>query len=83
MEQFLQRCIDGLKSVRWIRDSKPGQFLIQVLAELQKVTWPSKEDVKTSTIVTLVMMVIMSMYMGGAQAVVELVYNQVKTLISG
>jgi preprotein translocase SecE subunit len=83
MEQFLQRCIDGLKRVRWIRDSKPGQFLILVLAELQKVTWPSKEDVKTSTIVTLVMMVIMSAYMGGAQALVELVYAQLKGLVSG
>lgn len=82
MEQFLQRCIDGLKSVRWIRDSRAGQFLILVLAELQKVTWPSRSDVKTSTIVTLVMMVIMSIYMGGAQTVVELIYNQVKSLIA-
>ena len=83
MEQFLQRCIDGLKHVKWIRDSRPGQFLILVLAELQKVTWPSKQDVKTSTIVTLVMMVIMSAYMGGAQALVELVYAQIKGLVSG
>jgi len=82
MEQFLQRCIDGLKSVAWLRESRFGQFLIAVLAELQKVTWPNKEDVKNSTIVTLVMMVIMSLYMGGAQAVVEMIYNSVKRLVT-
>ncbi|MCB9770898.1 MAG: preprotein translocase subunit SecE, partial [Candidatus Omnitrophica bacterium] len=48
MEQFIQRCIDGLKSVKFLREGKFGQFLISVLAELQKVTWPSKEDVKNS-----------------------------------
>ena len=82
MEQFIQRCIDGLKSVKWIRESRVGQFLISVLAELQKVTWPSWNDIKTSTMVTLIVMVIMSIYMGGAQAVVEIIYNQVKRLVS-
>jgi len=81
MEQFLQRCIDGLKSVKWARDSRLGGFVILVLAELQKVTWPSWEDVKSATVVTIVMMVIMAAYMGGAQAVVEVVYNQISRMV--
>ncbi|MCA9435667.1 MAG: preprotein translocase subunit SecE, partial [Candidatus Omnitrophica bacterium] len=77
MEQFIQRCIDGLKSVKFLREGKFGQFLISVLAELQKVTWPSKEDVKYSTVITLVVMVVMSIYMGGAQFVVSFIYDTV------
>ncbi len=78
MEQFLQRCIDNLKKVKIIRESRIGQFLISVLAELQKVTWPNREEVKNSTLVTLVVMVIMSIYMGGAQALVTAVYQLIK-----
>jgi preprotein translocase SecE subunit len=49
--------------------------------ELQKVTWPSREEVKNSTIVTIVVMVIMAIYMGGAQAIVEVIYNGIKRFI--
>jgi preprotein translocase SecE subunit len=82
MEQFLQRCIDGLKKVARIRESRVGQFLISVLAELQKVTWPSKQDIKTSTVVTLIVMAIAAAYMGGAQAIVESIYSLVKQLVT-
>jgi preprotein translocase SecE subunit len=81
MEQFLQRCIDNLKSVKAIRESRFGQFLISVLAELQKVTWPSRDEVKNSTIVTLVVMLVMSAYMGAAHAVVEVFYAMIKRYI--
>lgn len=81
MEQFLQSCIDYLKKFRLMRETKFGQFIIGVLAELQKVTWPSREDVKTSTIVTLVVMTIMSIYMGMAQAVVQVVYGAIRRVI--
>ncbi len=80
MEQFLQRCIDNLKKSKVIRESRFGQFLISVLAELQKVTWPSREEVKNSTLVTLIVMVVMSIYMGGAQALVTAIYHQMKRL---
>ncbi len=81
MEQFLQRCIDNLKKVKVLRESRFGQFIISVLAELQKVTWPSREEVKNSTVVTIVVMVIMAIYMGGAQAIVEVIYNGIKRFI--
>lgn len=80
MEQFLQRCIDNLKKSKVIRESRFGQFLISVLAELQKVTWPNREEVKNSTLVTLIVMVVMSIYMGGAQALVTAIYQQIKGL---
>ncbi len=82
MEQFIQRCIDGLKSVKFFREGRFGQFLISVLAELQKVTWPSKDDVKNSTVITLVVMIVMSLYMGGAQAVVSFIYDTIKDLVT-
>lgn len=82
MEQFIQKVIDWLKQFKKVRESKVGLFLITTLAELQKVTWPSKDDVKTSTVVTIVVMVLMALYMGGAQAIVEVVYDQVRRLVS-
>ncbi|MBW7938722.1 MAG: preprotein translocase subunit SecE [Candidatus Omnitrophica bacterium] len=81
MEQFIQRCIDNLKKSKKIRESRAGQFLISVLAELQKVTWPTYDEVKNSTFVTLIVMVVMSIYMGGAQALVTATYNLMKRLI--
>jgi preprotein translocase subunit SecE len=81
MEQFLQRCIDNLKKSKVIRESRFGQFIISVLAELQKVTWPSYEEVKNSTLVTLIVMVVMSIYMGGAQAIVTTLYTLIKNRV--
>jgi preprotein translocase SecE subunit len=81
MEQFLQRCIDNLKKSKVIRESRFGQFIISVLAELQKVTWPSYEEVKNSTLVTLIVMVVMSIYMGGAQAFVTALYTLIKNRV--
>jgi len=75
MEQFLQGCIDYLKKFRLFRESRFGQFIISVLAELQKVTWPSRQDVKSSTVVTLIVMLILATFMGAAQAAVGLIYD--------
>lgn len=64
VQQQLQRVIDFLKKFSLMRDTRLGKFLIDVLAELQNVTWPSWEDIKTSTAVVFVTIIIMSAFMG-------------------
>jgi preprotein translocase subunit SecE len=45
-----------------IRDT--GQFLREVKVELQKVTFPSRQETVGSTVVVLVLTVIMAAYLG-------------------
>lgn len=40
------------------------KFLKEVVAELRKVTWPSKDELIGSTIVTIVVSVIVSIFIG-------------------
>lgn len=43
---------------------KIKKFLKEVVAELRKVTWPSKDELIGSTIVTVVVSVILSVFIG-------------------
>ncbi len=40
------------------------KFLKEVLAELKKVTWPSKKELMSSTLVTVVVTFIISIFIG-------------------
>jgi len=43
---------------------KISKFLKEVNAELRKVTWPSKDEIVGSTIVTIVVSVIVALFIG-------------------
>jgi preprotein translocase subunit SecE len=43
---------------------KIKKFLKEVLAELRKVTWPTKDELVGSTIVTIVVSIIVSVFIG-------------------
>jgi len=43
---------------------KITKFLKEVVAELRKVTWPTKDELIGSTIVTVVVSVIVSIFIG-------------------
>ncbi len=43
---------------------KFNKFLKEAVAELRKVTWPSKDELIGSTIVTIVMSVIVAIFIG-------------------
>ena len=65
--------MDKLKAI-W---AKIAQFLQEVKAELRKVTWPSWKATVGSTSVVLVVVVIMSLYLGivdfGLSKVIKLI----------
>jgi preprotein translocase subunit SecE len=52
-------------------------FLKDVNAELRKVTWPTKEELIGSTIVTIVVSLIMSIFIGAVDRVLTLVIKTV------
>ena len=43
---------------------KVNKFLKEVVTELRKVTWPSKDELIGSTIVTIVVSVIVAIFIG-------------------
>ena len=59
---------------------KIGKFFGQVKTEMKKVSWPSREEIITSTVVVLVSTLILALYIG----VCDLVLSRfVNFLISG
>ena len=52
-------------------------FLKEVNAELRKVTWPTKEELTGSTIVTIVVSLIMSIFIGFVDRILTLVIKTV------
>ena len=53
------------------------EFLQDVLGELKKVTWPTKEDLKTSTKVTMIMLGVVS----GITFVYDRVFQMIMILL--
>lgn len=43
----------------------PGKFIREVIAELKKVTWPSREETMKLTVVVIVISVIVGIFIGG------------------
>ena len=52
-------------------------FFKEVNAELRKVTWPTKEELIGSTIVTIVVSLIMSLFIGIVDRILSLVIKTV------
>ncbi|MCB9989901.1 MAG: preprotein translocase subunit SecE [Rhodospirillales bacterium] len=43
--------------------ASPMEYLRQVKAEMQKVTWPSKQETSTSTIAVFIMVILASVFL--------------------
>ena len=54
----------GRRQLSWFARTKFGNAVIEVLRELESVTWPSKEDVRGSTVVVLITVAIFALYAG-------------------
>ncbi|MGB2629973.1 MAG: preprotein translocase subunit SecE [Candidatus Omnitrophota bacterium] len=60
--------------------TKVGKFLNQVRTELKKVSWPSREEIISSTIVVLTSSLLLAVFIGVCDVVLSRVVN---FLISG
>lgn len=60
--------IDGLK-----------KFLNEVVSELRKVTWPSKEEIIGSTWVVIIVSVVMALFIGGVDLILDTLVKAIFT----
>ncbi len=56
---------------------KIKKFLKEVLAELRKVTWPTKDELIGSTIVTIVVSLIVALFIGIVDRILSLVVRAI------
>jgi len=56
---------------------KITKFLKEVVAELRKVTWPSKDELIGSTIVTIVVSCIVAIFIGIVDRILTLGISQI------
>lgn len=64
--------------IRWTK--KLGNFLRDVKAELKKVTWPSKNEVTSTTIVVIAATVFFGFYLFFMDVIFSWVIGQIKNL---
>ena len=56
---------------------KIKKFLKEVLGELRKVTWPSKDELVGSTIVTIVVSLVVAIFIGIVDRILTLVVRAI------
>ena len=64
--------------IRWYK--KLGNFLKDVRAELKKVTWPSKNEVTSTTIVVIAATVFFGFYLFFMDVIFSWAITQIKSL---
>ncbi len=57
--------------------NKIKQFFSEVISEMKKVSWPSRQELIGSTVVVITLVAILSLYIGAVDAAI----NKVLTLI--
>ena len=50
---------------------KASEFFSQVKGELNKVTWPSRKDTYSSTIVVIILVMLTAVYLGAVDVVLS------------
>jgi len=66
------------KKVKWYR--RIFSFLREVRAELRKVTWPSKNEVYSTTIVVIIATVFFGFYLYFMDLIFSWILNQIRGL---
>ena len=50
---------------------KIQQFLREVRAEMEKVTWPGRPEVQAATIVIIVLVILLAAFIGGVDFIID------------
>jgi preprotein translocase subunit SecE len=53
------------------------EFIKESIAELKKVSWPSKDDVKESTIIVLITVVVAAVFLGAVDKITTIIIQLV------
>lgn len=78
---ILKRIVEWLKASR-LSKNKLGKFILEVLVEMIGVTWPSKDEVVSSTVVVLITLVIFAVFLYVVNLMVGPVLDQFGVLIT-
>ncbi|MBE7557609.1 preprotein translocase subunit SecE [bacterium] len=68
MASLAKRASDGLRNT-WFEQTRVGKFIVNVLVELDHVTWPTKDEVVNSAVVVIVTTLIFGAFIGGVDVV--------------
>ncbi len=55
------------------------KFLNEVVAELRKVTWPTRDEVVGSTWVVIIVSVVMALFIGGVDLILDTLVKAIFT----
>jgi preprotein translocase subunit SecE len=72
----------GLEGPRTGFFERTGQFIRDVRAELKRVSWPTANEVKNTTIITLVAVVFFAVYLFAVDRVLALGITQLEKLVN-
>jgi preprotein translocase subunit SecE len=61
----------------------PIQFLRDVRLEMKKVTWPTRSEVTSTTVVVLIAVVFFAAYLWGVDNLLELFFHQIEIWLRG
>jgi preprotein translocase subunit SecE len=60
-----------------------GQYIRDTRAEMRRVTWPTANEVKNTTIITLIAVVFFALYLFGVDRVWAFLIEHLRTLLGG
>ena len=58
-----------------VKQGNAGSFIRETQTELRRVVWPTREEVRSGTIVTIGLLVFFALYIFGLDALVELLFK--------
>ena len=58
-------------------------YVRDVRVEMAKVTWPTRDELRESTIVVLVMVVIMTIFIGAVDRILAMAFEALVRLLAG
>ena len=73
----------GLSGPRTGFFQRTGQFLRDTRAEMRRVSWPTANEVKNTTIITLIAVVFFAIYLFGVDRVWSFLIDHLRTLLGG
>ena len=72
MERVLEDRLQGVKDII----PRSRRFLSEVWAELRKVHWPTRQETLAATAVVIIVVMIVSLWLGAVDAVISFVFTR-------
>ena len=81
MLDLIRQLADWVKGTRFSK-TRVGRFVVDVLIEVLGVTWPTKEEIKSSTGVVMITLVVVAVYLWVASLLIGFGIEELRHLVS-